>query len=108
MAFLKNELSNKNPYHLSKHRYLKLKHFCLQYPEWKDQLKEINDICSSNINRIKSTDLSREPERLMIERDRLLKRYKSLSELRGKQTKIFTNGLSLGLRRRSRLSILKQ
>lgn len=28
-------LSAKNPYALSKHRYYELKHFCLQYPEWK-------------------------------------------------------------------------
>lgn len=28
-------LSDKNPYKLSVHRYLELKHFCLQYPEWK-------------------------------------------------------------------------
>lgn len=29
------ELSKKNPYWISKHRYYELKHFCLQYPEWK-------------------------------------------------------------------------
>lgn len=28
-------LSPKNPYHISKHRQYELKHFCLQYPEWK-------------------------------------------------------------------------
>lgn len=28
-------LSQKSPYYLSKHRYYELKHFCLQYPEWK-------------------------------------------------------------------------
>lgn len=29
------ELSRKNKYWISKHRYYELKHFCLQYPEWK-------------------------------------------------------------------------
>ena len=29
------ELSKKNPYWISKHRFYELKHFCLQYPEWK-------------------------------------------------------------------------
>lgn len=29
------ELSKKNKYWISKHRYYELKHFCLQYPEWK-------------------------------------------------------------------------
>lgn len=44
MGYLKNELSEKSRYHLSKHRYLELKHHCLQYPEWKQRLNEITDI----------------------------------------------------------------
>lgn len=28
-------VSSKNKYWISKHRYYELKHFCLQYPEWK-------------------------------------------------------------------------
>lgn len=31
---LRAELSEKNPYWISKHRYYELKHFCLQYPSW--------------------------------------------------------------------------
>jgi len=31
----RNELSKKNKYYISKHRYLELKHFCLQYNDWK-------------------------------------------------------------------------
>lgn len=34
----KAELSEKNPCHIPKHRYYELKHFCLQYPEWKKAL----------------------------------------------------------------------
>lgn len=30
-------VSDKNRYRISKHRYYELKHFCLQYPEWRDQ-----------------------------------------------------------------------
>ena len=29
------QLSVKNPCHIPKHRYYELKHFCLQYPDWK-------------------------------------------------------------------------
>jgi hypothetical protein len=29
------ELSKKNKWWISKHQYYELKHFCLQYPEWK-------------------------------------------------------------------------
>lgn len=32
---LRPEISKKNKYHINKHRHYELKHFCLQYPEWK-------------------------------------------------------------------------
>ncbi len=32
---IRPEISVKNTYWLPKHRYYELKHFCLQYPEWK-------------------------------------------------------------------------
>lgn len=32
---IRPELSEKNKYWLPKHRYYELKHFCLQYPDWK-------------------------------------------------------------------------
>lgn len=35
MAYLKAELSEKSKYWISRHRYYELKHFCLQYPEWR-------------------------------------------------------------------------
>lgn len=38
MRHEKPELSEKNPYHLSRHRYYELKHFCFQYPEWKKNI----------------------------------------------------------------------
>jgi hypothetical protein len=31
------EISEKNKYYISKHRYYELKHFCLQYHEWEKQ-----------------------------------------------------------------------
>ena len=37
-------LSKKNPYYISKHRHLELKHFCLQYPEWKREYKHLEGI----------------------------------------------------------------
>lgn len=36
------ELSKKNPYHIPKQRYYELKHFCMQYPEWKKALNLID------------------------------------------------------------------
>lgn len=34
---IRAEISAKNPYWISRHRYYELKHFCLQYPEWKKE-----------------------------------------------------------------------
>lgn len=39
---LRNELSGSSPAYISKHRYLELKHKCLQYPEWKKELAEVD------------------------------------------------------------------
>lgn len=38
---LRAGLSKRNPWWISKHRYYELKHHCLQYPEWRRQLTEI-------------------------------------------------------------------
>lgn len=38
---IKPVLSKKNPNYISKHRYYELKHFCLQYPEWRKEYREI-------------------------------------------------------------------
>ena len=35
------DISKKNPYYLPKHRFYELKHFCLQYNDWK---KDVNSI----------------------------------------------------------------
>ena len=34
---IRNEISKKNRYYISKHRMLELKHFCLQYEEWRQE-----------------------------------------------------------------------
>ena len=38
---IRPELSKNNPYYISKHRYYELKHFCLQYPEWKHEYNRL-------------------------------------------------------------------
>lgn len=74
MGRLKNELSEKSKYHLSKHRYLELKHFCLQYPEWKEQLKAITELSAIDIGRLGSGQISNETERIAFERLKLQNR----------------------------------
>lgn len=43
-TIIRPELSYKNSYWISKHRYYELKHFCLQYPEWKKRYESVWDV----------------------------------------------------------------
>lgn len=39
---IRPELSDKNKYWISRQRYYELKHFCMQYNEWKTAISQIN------------------------------------------------------------------
>lgn len=41
---IRPDISRKNKYWIDKHRHYELKHFCLQYPEWKRAYTEICDV----------------------------------------------------------------
>lgn len=41
---IRPELSKKNKYWIPRHRYYELKHFCLQYPEWKEQYTNLSSV----------------------------------------------------------------
>ncbi len=41
---IRSEVSVKNRYWLPKHRYYELKHFCFQYPEWKQNYKSLDGL----------------------------------------------------------------
>lgn len=41
---LRPEISSKNEYFLGKHRHYELKHFCMQYPEWKKAYEMLDGI----------------------------------------------------------------
>ena len=41
--YVKDELSKKNKYYLPKNRFLELKYFCLQYPDWKEAYQYYNE-----------------------------------------------------------------
>ena len=51
------KLSEKNKYWISKHRYYELKHFCLQFPIWKQAYASLDEVCISpnNLKIITST-----------------------------------------------------
>lgn len=40
----------KNEYYIPHHRFMELKHFCLQYDEWKEKLEEIDGFPDGNFS----------------------------------------------------------
>lgn len=51
---IRPEVSSKKEYWISRHRYYELKHFCLQYGEWKQAYNSITMLSSSNLDKIGS------------------------------------------------------
>lgn len=60
---IRPEISEKNKYWISKHRHYELKHFCLQYPQWKKEYAALNEssISLSAIERTPSRNLQGDP-----------------------------------------------
>ena len=62
-TIIRPEISEKNKYWISKHRHYELKHFCLQYPQWKKEYAALNEssISLSAIERTPSRSLPGDP-----------------------------------------------
>lgn len=60
---IRAEISEKNKYWIDKHRHYELKHFCLQYPEWKRAYADFDNpsIPLSMIERIPTSNLPGDP-----------------------------------------------
>ena len=56
---IRPKISEKSKYYIDKHRYYELKHFCLQYNEWKKAYASCNDaiIFASKFERESSTNI---------------------------------------------------
>lgn len=62
-TMIRPELSIKNKYRIDKHRHYELKHFCLQYPEWKRAYASFDDVSMplSTIERVSTSNLPGDP-----------------------------------------------
>lgn len=47
-TIIRPEISEKNKFWIDRHRYYELKHFCLQYPNWKSRRSELDRSLSGN------------------------------------------------------------
>ena len=56
---IRAKISEKNKYYIEKHRYYELKHFCLQYSEWKKAYEACSDavLFASSIDRLPSDNI---------------------------------------------------
>lgn len=73
-TYIRSELSKKNKYWISKHKYYELKHFCLQYNEWKMKYRELSDI-APYVSTYQLKDNNAEPSDPTAERAVLLAEY---------------------------------
>lgn len=55
-TLVRPQISQKNKYYIDKHRYYELKHFCLQYNEWRKDYALCNEsiIFTSNLDKMPS------------------------------------------------------
>jgi hypothetical protein len=62
-TMIRPEVSKKNKYWIDKHRHYELKHFCLQYPEWKRAYLEFSDLSMplSMIERVSTSNIPGDP-----------------------------------------------
>lgn len=60
---IRPEISVKNKYWINKHRHYELKHFCLQYNEWKKAYAACNEaiIFASEFDRMPSSNIPSDP-----------------------------------------------
>lgn len=62
-TIIRPAISQKNRYWIDKHRHYELKHFCLQYPSWKQEyaIYDHPSISSSMADRMPSSNLPGDP-----------------------------------------------
>lgn len=62
-TLIRPEISEKNKYWIDKHRHYELKHFCLQYPEWKKTYAAFDNLSVplSMIERVSTSNLPGDP-----------------------------------------------
>lgn len=73
---IRPEIAKENPYWISKHRYYELKHFCLQYKEWQDELRKIDIFSYSSPvpdDRVKTSNVPDTVLKCVEMRDRYLR-----------------------------------
>ena len=77
---IRPEISRRSPYWISKHRYYELKHFCLQYPEWRYLYMSLDSISENNPSGISDKNKVSDPVHGAVEQRLYLRQNMDLIE----------------------------
>lgn len=75
---IRAKISKSNEYYISKHRYYELKHFALQYGEWKRELGKLNWFGERGDGR--SSDVAKPVEWMVERRNEYLKKMEMIEQ----------------------------
>lgn len=78
----RKELSEKNKYHISGHKFYELVHFCLQYNDYVKEVKDMDDGYYSNLiySVSKGSYYSNPVEKAVIHRENLLEKIELIEQ----------------------------
>lgn len=91
---IRPELSNKNKYWISRHRYYELKHFCLQYSFWKKEYAELCDVYPNSLLADVSAQTLSAPDDSFVKRVAKRVHYSNMIEMVEKAAKDASEELS--------------
>lgn len=79
---IRPDISRKNKYWIDKHRHYELKHFCLQYPEWKKTYNSSPNISLSATDEIHKSNLPGDPTfKEVMRKERCLERIELIERV---------------------------
>ena len=97
MRYYKTELSHDNPYYISKHRFCELRHYCMQYNEWKKALNDISLIREMSLDDINSGCLPDIVPDIVEKRERYLKNIELVEKCCKRTDEFFWEYILLGV-----------
>ena len=79
---IRPEISNKSKYWIEKHRHYELKHFCLQYPEWKKTYNSSPNVSLSITDEVSRSGVPGDPTfKEVMRRKRYLERIELIEQI---------------------------
>lgn len=97
---IRPEISEQKEYWIGKHRYYELKHFCMQYPEWKNMHNSLDGLSKQPTDLIgfsKKYDISDPTGKCVELRAYCLERMKLIEEAANKADKELANYILKGV-----------